>query len=533
MGFFILVLLIAAPGQYGALAADPLPVDPPERTTTIVVSYNQTLWWVIRWSDNTILCSVKTDHEGLPNGEEIYAQCGKTIYNLWVATPACQPEANDAIGTKYCQGVYLFMVDNKAAEKTIQVELPQPEVWLTLGDCQVLTSERHCAALPSLILTAEEPLPNEHITAIHALINGRSFHCNGNTCKIPLSSTTMVGSSVEFWADSSFGDSSKHFTALVRVVDNGVAASPMGGGWFVDVISTQWLGGYQSTCAQIWGVFPPLGELPNWLLTPEFPALIASDAPFQYLAGRLIANGVVDGSSCLNFGLLPNGYADACGTSLALPIVEQWQNQFDVQILEVAQEKNIPGQLLKNLFAQESQFWPGMFKDPKEYGLGQLTDNGADSLLLWNPSFFTQFCPLVLNEDHCDRGYVYLSASDQALLRGALAVKVNADCSDCAAGIDLQNAHFSIDLFAQTLIANCAQVSRIVYNATSRSPAVTTDYESLWRFTVANYHVGAGCVSYAIYTTWNNRQQLNWENVAKNFTPACQGVVSYVEKVTP
>lgn len=533
MGLFILVLLLAAPGEHFALAADSLPAEPPKRTTTIVVSYTQTLWWIIRWSDNQILCSVKTDHEGLPNSEEIYAQCGKTIYTLWANTPTCNYSENPVERSKYCPGVYLFRIDSKTAEKTIEVDLPQPKVWLSLGDCQVLTSDRHCTALPSLVLTGEEPLPNEKITAIHVLVNGRPYHCSGSTCKIPLNSTTMVGNSVIFWADSSFGDSSEQFTAQVRVVDSGVSTSPAGGGWYIDVISSQWRGGYQSTCAQIWGVFPPLGELPNWLLSPEFPALIASDTPYQYLAGRLIANGVLDASSCPNRGLLSNGYADACGTALALPLVEQWQNQFDVQILQVAKEKEIPGQLLKNLFAQESQFWPGVFKDPKEYGLGQLTDNGAETLLLWNPSFFTQFCPLVLNADQCERGYVYLSAANQALLRGALAVKVNADCPDCAAGIDLENAHTSIDLFAQTLIANCAQVSRIVYNATSRAPAVTTDYESLWRFTIANYHVGAGCVSYAIHTTWNNRQKLTWENVAQNFTPACQSVIPYVEKVTP
>ncbi len=530
----LLVILLATPGGRFALAADPPPADTPQRKTTIVVSYTQTQWWIIRWSDNAVLCSVKTDHEGLPDGDEIYAQCGKTIYNLWASTTTCQAVAKDSSDTENCSGVYLFQIDSKAAEKTIEVDLPQAKVWLTLEDCQQLTSERHCADLPSLLLSGEEPLPNEKITAIHATIDGKTtYHCEGSTCKIPLPSTTMTGTSLEFWADSSFGDFSEHFSAQVRVVDNGVSTSPSGGGWFVDVISSQWRGGYQSTCAQIWGVFPPLGELPNWLLTPEFPALISSDTPYQYLAGRLIANDMVDVSTCAGGGLLANGYADTCGLEKARPLVEQWQNQFDQQILQVAGETNVPGQFMKNLFAQESQFWPGVFKDPKEFGLGQMTENGAEALLLWNPSFFNQFCPLVLSADHCNQGYVYLDPADQALVRGALAVKANADCSDCAAGIDLENAQFSINLFAQTLIANCAQVSRIVYNATNQAPAAATDYESLWRFTAANYHVGAGCLSYAIYTTWNNRQTLDWENVAKNFTPACQGVVPYVEKVTP
>ena len=51
---------------------------------------------------------------------------------------------------------------------------------------------------------------------------------------------------------------------------------------------------------------------------------------------------------------------------------------------------------MKNLFAQESQFWPGMFRVPYEFGLGQITDQGADAIFMWNPVFFQQFCPLVL-----------------------------------------------------------------------------------------------------------------------------------------
>jgi len=52
----------------------------------------------------------------------------------------------------------------------------------------------------------------------------------------------MLGSTIEFWADSSYGDSSEHYTAMVRVVDSGVSPAPGGSGWYVDVISTQWVG---------------------------------------------------------------------------------------------------------------------------------------------------------------------------------------------------------------------------------------------------------------------------------------------------
>ena len=107
----------------------------------------------------------------------------------------------------------------------------------------------------------------------------------------------------------------------------------------------------------------------------------------------------------------------------------------------------------------------------------------------------------------------------------------SSDCADCEAGIDLSNADFSIKLFAQTLLANCEQVAQIVYNGTDQIAGRVSEYKDLWRFTLANYHAGAGCLSYAIYTTWSSVNRIDWENVSAHFTPPCQGVISYVEKI--
>jgi hypothetical protein len=342
----------------------------------------------------------------------------------------------------------------------------------------------------------------------------------------------MDGVRVEFWADSSYGDSSEKFYAQVRVVDSGVSTVPGGGGWYVDVISSQWLGAPLTTCARMWEAFPPVGEPPLWLSTLDSAQLISSEEPYFYLAGRLIAQGLVDVSACPTKGLLPNGYADTCGLERARPQVEEWQNQFDARIIEVAKETGVPGQMLKNLFAQESQFWPGVFRVPYEFGLGQITDQGADVILLWNTEFYQQFCPLVLSEETCAKGYLGLNADEQAILRGALALEANANCKDCPAGVDLSNANFTVPLFANTLVANCAQVSRTVFNTTQSMPGLVASYEDLWRMTIANYHAGAGCTSYAIYQAWTTTQSLAWPEIAKNFTPACQSAVPYVDKIT-
>lgn len=524
----ITILLLAGSGTAPTRAADPTG-EPTIRTKTITVSYTKYKWWVIRWSTNTPLCSVFTDHEGWPTGNEILRDCGNAVYSEWSNTTVCNTAETQ--GPASCSGVYLYMVSSEPAEKKIEVELPLPQVWLTVGNCSPGGEDGFCSNIPTIVLTGEEPLPNERITAINAILNGRSYTCNGASCEIPLSPTPMRGSTLEFWAESSFGDTSPHFTALLRVVDSGVSEVPDGGGWFVDVLSSQWRGRALASCAQIWDVFPPVGGVPYWLSTPESSSLLVTEEPYQYLAGRLIAQGVVDASDCPGGGLLANGYADTCGLQKALPTVQEWQNQFDNQILQVAKETGVPGQVLKNVFAQESQFWPGAFKDPKEFGLGQITPKGAETLLLWDVSFYNQFCPLVLDRSQCERGYVYLSEENQKMLRGALALEAKTDCPTCSTGVDLAHANFSIKLFAQTLLANCSQVSRIVYNATGKYAGSVVDYENLWRLTVANYHIGPGCLSYAVYNTWNKREVMDWAHISTNLTQPCQSAVPYVDRI--
>ena len=503
----------------------------PERKTTITVAYTDYEWWLLSWETNEILCTIHVDHEGLPTPAEVSKACGADLAALWKDTPACKGLTSGDGDTSNCGGLYLFLVSSQPAQKEVVVDLPEPTVWVTLEGCIPSPPGNLCQALPALLLTGEEPLPNERITSIQGSFNGQPFTCEADRCALPLQVTPLEGVQVEFWANSSYGDSSQPFTALVRVIDTGVSAAPAGSGWYVDVLSTQWLGGQVAGCAQSWQSFPPIGGLVSWLSSPDQPGLLASGDAYYYLAGRLISGGVVDASSCPSTGLLPNGYADACGLEKARPVVETWQNQFDARISSAARENGIPSQLMKNLFAQESQFWPGVFRVPYEFGLGQITDRGADTVLLWNSDFFNQFCPLVLAKDACAGGYLSLKADMQAILRGALAIQAKADCIDCPAGIDLTNVDFSMSLFASTLRANCEQVGQIVFTATTKTPGSVASYEDLWRFTIANYHAGPGCLAYAVNLAWNSGGALDWSTVSSNFTDPCKGVIPYVDNI--
>jgi hypothetical protein len=528
LAYLFIVVSLIGPGKVSAAEDTSGEIV---RQATIVISYTRYEWWLLRWSDNNLMCQVYIDHEGLPTANDILIDCGGTIYTQWINTLPCAGLDEGVLPATGCIGFYLYFIGSAPAEKEVKVNLPPPIVFVSLVGCTPIAPENLCPTIPQLHFVGEEPLPNELISAIHIRMDNSETTCIGSTCDIQLRPTRLSGSTIEFWADSSFGDSSVKFTAMVRVIESGVSTSPSGSGWYIDVLSDQWNGQQLATCSQVWQAFPPIGGVPEWLSTPEDPAFLATEEPYSYLAGRLIAQGAVDASPCSGGGLLSNGYADNCGLDLAMPKVIEWQNQFDDQIMQVAMDTKVPAQLLKNLFAEESQFWPGVFRKPNEFGLGQITDNGADALLLWNPSFFNQFCPLVLTEDQCSGGYLKLDSTNQAILRGALATSADADCENCEFGIDLTSVEKSINLVAHTLLANCEQVAQIVFNATGQIAGAVSSYEELWKFTVADYHTGSGCLSYALYTSWAARATMDWEHVSTHLTEPCETVIPYVTEI--
>jgi hypothetical protein len=280
-----------------------------------------------------------------------------------------------------------------------------------------------------------------------------------------------------------------------------------------------------------WGVLPPIGGPPEWLSTPTESENLGTDVPYNYLAANLITSGAVDASACPDGGLLATGGASTCGMDAARGAVTAWQNQFDGLILTVAKESGVPAHLLKNLFAKESQFWPGTnFKN--DIGLGQLTEHGADTTLLWNPPFFYQFCPLVMDSKECNKGYLGLDDEQQNYVRLALISAVNANCETCPLGIDLERAKFSITVFAQTLLANCGQAGQLVKNFTGGAAGKSASYEDLWKFSLVNYNAGPGCLGDALDVAFTNHEEFNWANVSQHLTSACAGAAGYVSEIS-
>jgi len=542
-GILFLVIIILASVLVGVgfstsarVDAYGLKSDSPERKALITVSFTTYEWWLLTWQDSQLICQVYVEHEGLPEPAEIEYYCGTKVMNDWLDTTPCV-FSDEVTKAEQCPGFYLHLANVTPGEREIEVGLLPPEVFVDIADCNPQPPENRCETLPTLHLFGEEPLPNEQIINIQGFIGNEAFSCEGSECSVPLPATGIDGETVTFWADSSFGDSSETFSAQVRVIPWGDFVAPDvqtedNPQWYVDIISRQYLGDTESTCSQIWSSFPPVGGPPLWLSSPDHPDGLVSTEPYYYLAGSLIREGIVDASSCPYGGLQDNEIASQCGLEAARPAINDWQNQFDAEIIKVSNETGVPSQLMKNIFSRESQFWPGFSANYKEAGLGHLSDLGADTVLLWNPSFFSQFCPLVLDTTVCQKGFGNLDIAEQEMLRGALVQKVNAACPECPEGIDLRQANFSISVFARSLLANCEQVSQILYNQTRKPAGEVSLYEDLWRFTLVNYNAGPGCLSNAVELADQNNYPLIWENVIQFLEPgACHASIDYVEDI--
>ena len=532
LGALAFMLVAVALTFLPAFAQDGDP--PPERRVVQTVADEGYLWWLMQWSNGEEVCEMLVGHSGLPTWEEVSKVCGAATFEEWMDTSSCS-EAVDGEDTSDCDGLYLLYAGYLEGERVVVQELPSPSISISLDGCEDNNLSHLCIGDPELILTAFEPLETESITAVHVEVMGDDpFECEGSTCSIELASYENQQMEVFFWAESSYGDQTEEYTALVRPVTIAWPERPGKEVWQIEVLSTQWDGAPVAACAFTWESFPPVDPKLAWLTTPADPSELATDQPFELLAGRLLRWGLVEASECPWEGLMQDGTASVCGVEQAREAVGVWQNRFDIRILQVAEETGIPAKLIKALFAQESQFWPLGFPGLKEYGLGGLHPEGGDVLLLWNVSFYQQFCPLVLSEETCASRYHELEEENQELLRGALAIQADVTCPECSNGLDLNKAERSVDLFAELLLANCAQTSELVRQVSRKAPGSVFSYPDLWRLTLANYNAGPGCLQEALGDVKQARDPFSWSTVSQALADleACSGSIEYVERVT-
>ncbi len=164
-----------------------------------------------------------------------------------------------------------------------------------------------------------------------------------------------------------------------------------------------------------------------------------TDEPLAWLAGRMIWNGMVrpicpGGRSGLDPITLA---ADACGLAAARDRMREWQNQYNVDIYQAAIQNNVPARLLKRIIAVESQYWPEWRNTGGEAGMLQVSTNGVDVLLRYDPDL--------------DPSYPS-STTDQQYWRRLDVLRVIA-CVGCSVPQAVQHMHVTIPIYARLLAA--------------------------------------------------------------------------------
>ncbi len=480
----------------------------------------QTIWQLAYWSNYDTACTIYVDDDHTPTDAEIQTACGDALYQAWQTTPLCNNTYGSDPSQPACTGVFLrrvgqqTVVDSYEAALTDlqQQNLSQIRFDVTNVNCD---PGELCADKPQVLLIAHGPENDSIIRTVHIRIGTYEGACDGNACQMKLPASDESGAWLEYWAMDSDGNQSNHFWLKFRAVpvENGGQTV-----YQYDVIGDAFPdeGAYGS---DVWYIFPSVGtELDPVLEEVPNADYLVTKYKYRLLMAKLINNGKVDTSMCQNYGLNLDGTPNGCGEEQTAALVFEYQNRYDQLIYEAGKKQKVPARIVKGLIAQESQFW-ATSDTPYEYGLGCITESGADMLLRWNSSYFLQVCTssYPLNRESCYSGFSALDEDKQTALRGVVISKVGTG--------------EEIEMLAAAIRGSVYQVSQIVNNATGETPSAVSTYEDMWKFTVANYYSGSGCLYNAMSQVHSYGMQLTWENVRRYMTGKCAIADQYVDRV--
>ena len=486
------------------------------RSKVVHVQITNYVWQLLSLVDNHLICEVTVEHTGVPTTDELVTTCYSVLFPLaptstpgGTAAPATTPSPAVTVSptaipfdfAAILKSVYWHLKETLRVDRTLQIPLPDMGTNIMAPDKVV--------AKPYVIISAYEPVPEYHIVSLQGQLNYNEFICPEARCEVPLTGDSVI----EFWATSSSGDESTHLQATIRVTQEDSGSR-------VAIVTSGPFPVFADACATAWGLPPSQ----TWAAFPRGPEQLATNVTLYYLASKLITTGIVNASSCPGSGFLSSGSPNACGIDAARAQLITWQNQFDPVIWAAGRDVGIPPRMIKALIQVETQFWPGNTRFfLVEYGFGQLTQQGADVALRWDPTLYQLVCSELLYD--CTTAYEKLPAWEQATLAGGLLKLVNGDCPTCNAGIDILNAQNSVPILARTYLANCTQVKNII-----GTPGIaTSNYDDMWKFTLVSYHNGFGCLLDAVETSKKLNEPLDWAHVSTHFS--CSDAISYVNEV--
>jgi hypothetical protein len=347
------------------------------------------------------------------------------------------------------------------------------------------------------------------IISVNGTIGSKVFNCETSPCRLafPMSGT------ITFRAQNGTGDVSDDNQASIVV-------TRLSDGFHLSIASLEKFVLFSDACGSMWGNLTD--DRPAWSAFPQNPSDLNTQKTLHYLASRLMASGVVDAKDCPGGGSDGNA-PNPCGLSRVKDTMIAWQNQYDFDIWLAGRDQHIPPVMLKSLLEIESQFWPvtqRLYID--EIGLGQINQLGVDVLLRTNPVLYQRVCSSTMYR--CDLPYVSLSGLDRALIRGSLAMALDASCPNCQYGVDLSRSSQSIPLIAQVVYSNCMQAKSIL-----DLHGFTASYNDYWKFTMVSYHSGFGCLQNAVGAMPQTSGEITWKDLSSHL--ACPGTSEYIDKL--
>lgn len=467
--------------------------EPDGRYRIIEEQYKRYTWQLLSLFDGRSLCEIIVGYEGFPADEDVFSNCGNEISSDFISLE------DRLINISW----ELISEDVLVREKKIAF----------MGMMLDIVAPERRASYPYVILTAVEPLLEYDIIAIYGLNNNKPFECMGAVCMLQLIGDTHI----EYWAISSFGDESEHYSATIRISEN----PPY---YFTQITerSDIFLEG-QELSDSIWGIVAR-GGLPQWVSGVESIIDLRTNRDLAYLAGKLLQNGIVDAGECEEGGLEANLMPNECGLEVSKSAVEQWQNQFDPLIWGASRATGVPSRLLKTFIEQETQFWPGSgisLDGSAVYGFGQLDEFMAGKALRWNDALVQQVCDGL--QMTCNNTYARLTTSEQADLRMGLVQFMDADCSTCEFGINMDKSQASIVLLAQVLNAYARQTADLM----SQKNQVAA-YDDLWKFAFVAYHSNPNDLADAVGRVIDRGRSMKWDNLTRYLEDSS---IEYVDNI--
>lgn len=478
---------------------------------TPVFSVSITNWKLVRYPDALPVCVFRSGTSTPPGFSDIRSSCGDPLGIEFALTPACGDPTRLT-----CVGLFLLNHDTNEAYGAADYDISGTVLSGSEIETDILNCEPNALCQEQPIITFTDRGLNRLERQFTVTIDSAVYPCK-ESCSLEINTASeKSGSWLTVQTETPAGHrvELRVFFRLKRLN----TSPPL---YFFDWNASD-LHGSIPYGAETWGLSPTGIEaalLDGSILDPNVPIDdLWSDYQLHGLCAELIYRGTIRATECPGFGLENITAVNACGLAACRDTSIQQQNRMNMAILHAAERFRIPPKILKNLFLAETQFTRYRGQEG-EVGFGHLTGLSIDTLLRWSNTAFSNACATIFPQlpQQCEAGYDGMEDPYRELLKGVI-FRETADDE-------------GVTLSAQILNACKNQVKWLLQSLTDRPLDQITDYDTLWKLTVAAYHAGGECTNQAIDRTLRMNGALDWTHLRAAYTGKCRSGALYVDRV--